>query len=438
MATTPFAGLRGTDDFTVTGQRPENFREKILSLYPNGDTALTAFLAACKSEKTDDPVFHWFQRRLSNKRASGTAGAFVYEDILLSDAYDASQDNAAGTTVYIKTTAAEAQEFRIGHQVLMRSSTDYTNDINGVVTEVSVNGASSRVSVKLLQSDGTGNGDLSNCDTLLIIGNANSEGSDAPDSVTYDPEEKSNRCQIWRTTLEMTRTAMQTRLRTGDPYKDLKDLCAEDHAREIEYSLLYGYGYADVGPNGKPRRFTQGIINAIKADASANVSDFSTSTDAAYDHKTWVQAGEKWLNNMLEQIFRYGAQDSKMAFCGSKALLGIQALVSAGGYYQLQPGAKAYGIAVTDWVTPFGTLKLRVHPLFSHEPTNQNSILILEPRNLVYRFVQDTTFKKDKNWRDGGQTQIDGLKEGFITEAGLEYHFAETMGYLNGVGTDNA
>lgn len=446
MAITPYAGLRGTDGFTVTGQRPENFREKILKLYPNGDVPLTAFLASCKSEKTTDPVYHWFQRTLSNKRASGTAGAFVYEDAIMSDAYDASQDNAAGTTVYVKVTAAECKEFRPGHTVLMRDADDYTNDVRGVVTETLIDGATSRVSVKLLQADGTGNGDLSNCDTLLIIGNANAEGADMPNSVTYDPEEKSNRCQIFRTPLEITRTAMQTRLRTGDPYEDLVDQAAEDHSREMEYAFIYGYGGADTGANGQPRRFTQGILAAIQADAATNVSNYATATtisdsslpSESFDGFTWVQKGGTWLNLMLEKIFRYGSSDGKMAFCGSGALMGIQMLAETGSFITLQPGAKAYGLDVTKWITPFGTLNLRIHPLFSHEPTNRNSILIFEPRNLVYRYVQDTIFKKDKNWRNGGSTSVDGMKEEFLTECGLEYHFTETMGYLNGVGLNNA
>lgn len=443
MATTPFAGLRGTDDYTVTGQRPENFREKILSLYPNGDMPLTAFLASCKSEKTDDSVFHWFQRILSNKRAEGTAGAFVYENTNLTDAVDAGDSNAAGTYAYVKMTAAYCKEFRPGHVVMFRTSTNSSNDVRGVVTETSIDGNSSRVSVKLIQAAGTGA--LNACDTLLIVGNANAEGADRTDSVMYDPEEKSNRCQIFRNSLDLTRTAMQTRLRTGDPYRDAKDLTAEDHAREMEYAFIYGYGYADTGANGKPRRFTQGIIAAIQADASSNVSDYSTATtltDAvtteSFDGFTWVQKGGIWLNAMLEKKFRYGSSDGCLALCGSGALFGIQQLAEVGSFTTLQPGGKAFGLDVTKWITPFGTINLRVHPLFSHEPTNRNSILIVEPRNLIYRYVQDTIFKKDTKWREGGSTSVDGLQEEFLTECGLEYHFPQTMLYLNGVGKDNA
>ena len=57
-----FLGMRGTGDFTVTGQRPENWREMILYLYPNGKAPLTAIMSMMKSEKTDDPIFTGLRR----------------------------------------------------------------------------------------------------------------------------------------------------------------------------------------------------------------------------------------------------------------------------------------------------------------------------------------------------------------------------------------
>ena len=57
MAGNPgFLGMRGTGDW-ATNQRPENWRETILYLYPNGAAPLTAILSMMGDEKTDDPVF---------------------------------------------------------------------------------------------------------------------------------------------------------------------------------------------------------------------------------------------------------------------------------------------------------------------------------------------------------------------------------------------
>lgn len=51
-----FLGMRGNGDW-VTDQRPKNWRETILFLYPNGSMPLTAIMSKMKSEKTDDPQF---------------------------------------------------------------------------------------------------------------------------------------------------------------------------------------------------------------------------------------------------------------------------------------------------------------------------------------------------------------------------------------------
>ena len=49
-----FLGMRGSGDW-VTDQRPKNWREGILHLYPNGMAPLTAILSKMKEEKVDDP-----------------------------------------------------------------------------------------------------------------------------------------------------------------------------------------------------------------------------------------------------------------------------------------------------------------------------------------------------------------------------------------------
>ena len=54
MATLGFLGLRGTGDW-VTDQRPKNFREGLLLLFPNGDVPLTAINSKGKSRRVDDP-----------------------------------------------------------------------------------------------------------------------------------------------------------------------------------------------------------------------------------------------------------------------------------------------------------------------------------------------------------------------------------------------
>src|SRR5574343_975390 len=123
-----FLGMRGSGDFTVDGQRPKNWREMILYLYPNGSAPLTAILSKMASEKVDDPEFNWYTKTLSQQAATITG---VYTNSGLSTAYTGS--GAAGDTLYVKMAEADAKEFRVGHQVLFRLSTDVNVDKNAKV-----------------------------------------------------------------------------------------------------------------------------------------------------------------------------------------------------------------------------------------------------------------------------------------------------------------
>lgn len=424
-----FLGMRGNGDW-VTDQRPKNYRETILRLYPNGDAPLTAILSMMGSEKVDDPEFNWWTKGLAGQAAAVTG---VYTDPALSSAYVSG--GVIGSIVYLKMAAAVAAEFRKGHQVLMRDESDLTVDVVGKVLDVQVNGASSYIAVKLLEADDNSSlGDLSDCDRVLIIGNINPEGGEMPTSIAYDPVKWYNYTQIFRTPLSITRTARRTRLRTGDAYKEAKREALELHSIEMEMAFLFGIKTETTGANGKPERTTLGLIPAIKTGAAANCSYYPTSTEGT--GKTWVTAGETWMNNKLEQIFRYGSQE-KLALCGNGVLLGIQSLIRAGADMTFQPGVKVdYGLVVGKWVTTFGTIYLKTHPKFNMEASLRHAAVITEPRLLKYRFIDDTDFYAQPEKHNEGRGRIDGTEEEYLTEAGLEYHHPSAMGYLTGFGID--
>ena len=420
-----FLGMRGTGDW-ATDERPYNWRQGILFLYPNGSAPLTAILSKMGEESVDDAQYNWWTKTLASQRAAITG---VYTSVNLSSAY--TSGGTAGQTIYFKMAEASADQFRVGHQVLLRDASDLTVDVNAKVTAVVKNGASSYIAAKLLEADDNSSaGDLSNCDTALIIGNINPEGGATPDALAYDPTKLYNYTQIFRTSLEITRTAKKTRLRTADAYKEAKREALEIHSIEMEKAFLFGVKSENTGANGKPERTTQGVISCIKENAATNVFDYVSDTD--YSGLTWMQGGEDWLDAKLEVLFRYGATE-KLAFCGSGALLAIQRLAKAGGQIQLTPTSTSYGIKVVQWITPFGAINLKTHPLFSYETTNRNMMLIIEPPKLKYRYIDDTQFKKDQ--QDAG---TDGSKDEYLTECGLEFHHPSTFGIFTGMNTDNA
>jgi len=420
-------GMRGSGNW-ATDQRPKNWRETILYRYPNGDFPLTAMLSMLSSESTDDPEFNWWTKTLP---AQGGAVTNVYTDSGLSVAYVSG--GTAGTTLYVKMAEAVADEIRAGHQVLLRDASNLDVDVNAKVTAVVKNGASSYCACKLLEADdNSASNDLSDCDTILVIGNINAEGAVMPTALAYDPVKWYNYTQIFRTSLSITRTAKKQRLRTGNGYQEAKREALELHGIEIEKAYLFGIGSENTGSNGKPERTTQGLIPAIKAGGtSANYV-----TDSNYSSQSWLQGGEQWLDTQLEIIFRYG-RDEKLAFAGSGTLLAINRLAKSSGQIQLQPETIAYGMKVMRWITPFGDLLVKRHPLFSNDSLTRYAMAIFEPQDLKERYIDNTTFYKEGEKQNTGAGRTDSTDEEWLTEVGLEYHHPNGWGWLTGFNSTN-
>jgi len=431
---TPFPGLRGTGDW-VTNGAPQDWREQILFLHPNGKMPLTALTARMKTRKTVSPTYHWWTQNLPQQRAVVTS---IYINASLATEYVYATHQAtngiAGVTIYAKLpTEVGASEFRVGHVVMLRDADQSNVDLRGIVTARVLNGASSYLAIKLLEADDNGGAtyNLATVDTVLVIGNANSEGSNLPPAIMYDPTQVDNYTQIFRTSLDLTRTAMQEGLRLGrQPLKEARRQALELHGIEMEKSFLWSIAYSGLGDNGKPLRTTQGLIPAVKGSSAAVNSDYRT---AGYAGATWITSGKTWLDTQLEAIFRYGST-TKLALCGSGCLLAINQLAVAYGTIQLKSTDIGFGTTVQEWLTPFGSLMLKTHPLFSHETTNQNAALVLEPETLEYVYMQDTVFQEDKDWKEGGWTTRDSIDEGYLTECGLQYGNLERYAYLDGFG----
>lgn len=425
-----FLGMRGTNDWG-TDVRPKNWRQGVFYLYPNGDTPLTGMLSMLDEKSVDDPEFNWWTQGLAVQGGTVTG---VYSNVGLTVAYVSG--GVVGQVIYLKTAQAVAEEFRKGHQVLMRDISNNDVDVTGKVVEVLLNGANSFVAVKLLEADDNGaTTDLSDCDWVQIIGSINPEGGPMPDPIAYDPTKVFNYTQIFRDSLSLTGTQMETNLRTEDEYKKKKRETLQYHATQMERAFLWGQKSELIGDNGKPERTTMGLVNFIKAIAPANVNNYAL--NSTYSGDTWLQSGEAWLDSMLELLSRYGSGD-KMVFAGSGAVLAINQLAKAHGYINMTPMTASYGLKVREWITPFGmNLYVKIHPLFSFDASTRNSMVIFEPSRLTYIYMRnrDTKFFPDDG--KNGASRVDGINEEYLTECGLMCENPVTAMYLSGVGLAN-
>ena len=440
-----FKGARGPNEF-VTYEAPQNWRQGIAELNPNGSTIITGLTSRMRSESTDDQVFNWWEREMAEE-AGAVSSIYINSDLSTEYVYSTHQATfgVAGSVVYAKVALAIAQQFVEGNDVILRDASQYSVDLFGKVVNVFYNGASSSIAIRLREADDNGSTaatyNLATVDRVLKVGSSHPVGGTRPESVTYDPTRYYNYCSITRTPLDLPRSTMKTKLRTRDPYMDAKEQGLLYHGVALEKKALWSIPYAGTGVNGKPEYTTAGMIYWIKNYASANCDDYSLNTD--FNGSTWLDAGEEWLDYMLSLIFKKKRDTppnmggEKWALCGNGALLGIQKLVKNGAMYSIMKEETAYGVRVVRWITVFGDILLKVHPLFSWETTNNYSMLVVEPDNHIWRPLDDTFFCPDILYRKGGSTGYDGLSEEWITEGGFEHHFPEMEGYLNGVGVDN-
>jgi hypothetical protein len=286
----PILGMRTTANF-VANQRPENWRETIMLLYPNSSRAngapLTALTSVMKNRKVDDPVWHWWEKQLNNRR-------FLLTADLAAQAGGAAASITVDATYNPSTGVKKNDLLLVEHTgEIMRVSADptATNTI-AVVRGVQTAGAGTALTVA-----GAGVNPY-----VQVIGSAFEEGSDAPTGVNFDPNERNNQTQIFRSTLEATRTATQTRLRTGDQVAEAKRECLEYFSVDMERAFWFGKkGTSTI--NGKPWRATAGVMSQIETASGANIITADTTTGVDAD----------WLFTNMELWFRNGSTE-KMAF----------------------------------------------------------------------------------------------------------------------------
>lgn len=395
-------GLRTTDD--IIGQykdRPENWRMGVLMLDPNGSAPLYALTSMMETVATDDPTFHWFEEELPN-----------YRVVLSADIDDAvtAIPLASGATYFKEGDLVRVEQT---DELLMVTANPVSD------TSITVSRGFAGSTATLVDFDGAGINP-----NLMLIGSAYEEGSDAPEGRSYLPTEHDNNTQIFRDTFEITNTDVETEMRTGDTVKEDKRKCLTRHSMGIEKSMIFGRKSVTM-KNGRPRRTMDGIIAQIPTD---NVAVPSAGT--------WDMTE---IEDYLRMLFTFGSNE-KICFGGNRFMLGVQQIVRKNSAYQLAPVSTEYGMKVTRFITPFGTLVLKTHPLFNQMSSGVTAAtayravdswgLIIDAKYIKYRPLRNRDTKYEPSLQEPGK---DGKQAGYITEAGIQVAHPKTFGLIKGL-----
>lgn len=389
-------GLRTTANF-VTNQAPENWREGIMLSYPNGKMVLTALTSMMKSRSVDDFRYHWWEKEADDRKV--TLGASI---------------TTSSTTL---TVTSGAKKFK-ARDVLWSPQTDErmlvaadpTSDTALVVTRAFQGSTATAITYN---SAGVN-------PNLIGLGSAFEEGSAAPTGVGLDPTERSNYTQIFRDTLEATRTAIKTRLRTGDSVREAKRECLELHGMGMERAFWFNGTKYSSTLNGKPHHTTEGLFSWLSTYASDNVKTVTTDYSGGL-----TMAG---LEEYMYNAFKYGSSE-KLGICGNRALLTLQQVIRKNTTWQITQGLKEAGMNVSRLVSPFGEIVLKSHPLWNQMGGGttggtayhgvESWLAILDMEEFSYVYLKDSDTKYQPKLQDNG---LDGEKSGYLTECGLEIH----------------
>lgn len=400
------AGLRGSGSFGAD-ERPTDFREYILWSNPNGEAPLQALMSKMGSESTTDPEFSWWEEKLGTVRLQVNGAALIGDTSITVD----TEDLAAGQWGALNVVAGDLLAVETANGIwtgeILRVSADPSSDTSLTVARGHAGSTAAAI------ADNT---------WLTRIGNIHSEGSLAPSATTRNPTKLRNYCQIFKKTYQITETQKAiSGMRTGNPKDNDKKRKLHTMMTDMEMAFIYGRAYEGVGANGQPERSTGGLLSFL----TTNRVEFGGGGTA------W---SEDNLIDFLAQMFNYdgqGAGNERLAFCGNSALTAINKLArnSTSTRINFEGTVKTYGMELTKWVLPQGTIYLKTHPLFNTHPVLSKALMAINPKGIKERPLRPLKLKENT------QPANADYEEGYwIAETGLEVNHEETMCYAGNLG----
>lgn len=404
------AGLRGTGDWS-TDERPKDFRSKILQVRPNGNAPIFALTSRAKKRSVSDPEFNWWAESENIIRLK-VSGAHAAADTLIT------VDSADPTGSTMSVPYGTATHLKPGDLLLAEPVSDSaTYDHELIAVEVVLSDTQFTVTRGV---GGTSAVSLSDDRFLTKIGSAYAEGTAAPRAVSRNPVKFFNYCQIFKNTYELTGTAGQTEVRTGDPWSRDKKRKTFDHARDIEMSILFGRKHETTGSNGKPQRYMGGLREFIP---SSNTTVFSSA----------VSSGS--FMDAINPVFKMdlGGGDTRIGFCGNHARIELGKVIQAATGIKMELGKviTMWGIDFQELVLPLGRVLLKTHPLLSMHDLYKKSMFLLDFETIEYIYLRG----RDTKTKDDVQADDEDLRRGFIqTECSLLVDGGGvTQGYLGNI-----
>lgn len=242
---------------------------------------------------------------------------------------------------------------------------------------------------------------------LMRLAVASKEGSGAPDTTSAQPSKFYNYTQIIKTPFEGSRNADKEALKAGTSERNrIRREKALEHRLDIERTMLFGKRGEVVAEN---RKTTNGLIEQI----SSNIYDVNGVLT------------EKVFTDFTEMGFQWGS--SEKLLIGAPSVLSIINQFAADRIHT-KSGEDTYGLRLRYIDTFHGRLYIVPSKIFAYD--YEDMLVIADMKNIKYRPYTGADTKLQMNIQ---LPDVDGWKDQYLTECGLQVRLEKTHAIATGI-----
>ena len=228
-----------------------------------------------------------------------------------------------------------------------------------------------------------------------------------------------NYTQIFRNAWEVSGTAQAVQNYTGNIKAKNKSDAAFFHAEEIEKSIIWGRRNIAI-EDGHPVHTMNGVNNMI----SSNVTMAGNTTN-------WDQ-----LDAFFLDIFSYNIKNKpneRIAFTGNKGIQIINQIIRGDDStrFNVETRDTEFGMKISKFVTPYGDVMIKTHPLMTEAPLWTNDLYVYHPGAIETKYLRRTFI--DNYDKDGTRAGADSDYGVYTTECTICYKAEKTGGRLVGL-----
>jgi hypothetical protein len=345
--------------------------------------------------------------RLADKRATGATSYSHFEDRRKAR-FDTTSSTATTTVQTIPvTTGAYYAQWDL-----------WQNTRTGEVFRVDGVAGNSLTVTRNIAPSGVGTGTAMNSgDELMLVGTAQPENDTSKPARADVPTKVTNNTQIFRTPFEASNTLRASRFQLApSEWNRQEKMKGIEHALDLESAGLFGKK-STTTPGSAADRTTAGILAHITTNQTDAGGDLSEA---------------EWNAFMATGFTGSTSGSSRKLFLASATV--VQALNKfPASKQQTRNDETTYGMDVTTYNSPFGTIKLIFHRLLRGTKYGGYGVLV-DMDNVAYRYLENDEMSRDTKLLPNRQpNDQDGRKDEFLTECGFQVKLQEAHGVLTGV-----